>query len=302
MGREREPEAAEKLARDLKRAILTRVGARLRCSIGVAPNRILAKVASDMQKPDGLVILRREELPDRLLGLDLIDLPGVGQKMRARLNAKGVRTMEQLVRMSESEMAAAWESVVGRWWYHMLRGDEFTESATRRRSIGHSQVLAPERRIDDTARAVVIKLLEKAAARARKLGYWSRRLVLAIRYLDGRTWGESASFPECNDTLTLVGILVQVWEHRPRGTMLKVGVTLEELSGPGSATGPLFREAQDREGIARAMDRVNARYGRATVFLASTQEVRSSRPGPIAWGSIPEIEEGDVEGEMDGDV
>jgi len=182
----------------------------------------------------------------------------------------------------------------------MLRGDEFTESATRRRSIGHSQVLAPARRVDDTARAVVIKLLEKAAARARKLECWSRRLVLAIRYLDGRRWAESASFPECNDTLTLVGSLVRMWERRPRGTMLKGGVTLEELQERDSATGPLFREAREREGIARAMDRVNARYGRATVFLASTQGVRSSRPGPVAWGSIPEIEEGDVEREMDG--
>jgi len=302
MGSEREPAAAERLARDLKRAIATRVGPRLRCSIGIAPNRVLAKLASDMQKPDGLVILRREELPERLLGLDLIDLPGVGQKMRARLNAKGVRTMEQLVRMSEMEMAAIWESVVGRWWYHMLRGDEFSEGATRRRSIGHSQVLAPERRVDDTARAVVIKLLEKAAARARKLGYWSRRLSLAIRYLDGRNWGESASFPECNDTLTLVGALVRMWERRPRGMMLKVGVTLEELRGFGSATGALFQEAQDREGIAKAMDRVNARYGRATVFLASTQTVRSSRPDRITWGSIPEIEDGDVEGEMEEEV
>ncbi len=299
MGSEREPAAAQKLARDLKRAIATRVGPRLRCSIGIAPNRILAKVASDMQKPDGLVILQREELPDRLLCLELTDLPGVGPKMRARLNAKGVQTMEQLIRLSESEMAGVWESVVGRWWYHMLRGEEFEESASRRRSIGHSQVLSPERRVDDTARAVAIKLLDKAAARARRLGYWSRRLVLGIRYLDGKTWHESASFPECNDTLTLVGSMVRMWERRPRGTMLKVAVTLEELSGVGSATGALFREARDREGIARAMDRVNARFGRATVFLASTQAVKSVRPGAIAWGHIPQIEPGDVDEEIE---
>jgi DNA polymerase-4 len=302
MGTEREPQSAERLARDLKHAIAMRVGPRLRCSIGIAPNRVLAKLASDMQKPDGLVILRREELPDRLFHLDLIDLPGVGQKMQARLHAKGIRSIEQLVRMSEKEMAGAWESVVGRWWYHMLRGDEFTESASRRRSIGHSRVLAPQRRVDDTARAVAVRLLEKAAARARKLEYWSRRLCLAIRYLDGRNWAESSSFPECNDTLTLVGSLVRMWERRPRGTMLKVGVTLEELSGTGSATGALFREARDREGVARAMDNVNAKYGRATVFLASTQEVQSTRPDSIAWGSIPELEDGDVDGEMEEDL
>jgi DNA polymerase-4 len=297
IGAEREPARAEQLALEMKRAIYQRVGSSLRCSIGVAPNRLLAKVASDMQKPDGLVVIRREELPGRLMGLSLTDLPGIGAKMNARLAAKGVRTIQQLLAMSEGAMGSAWESVVGRWWYHALRGDELPEPPSRRRSIGHQHVLPPELRNDAAARGVAIKLLDKAAARARGLGYWARRLSLSVRYMDGRKWGVSSGFPECRDTLTLVESLLRLWDRRPRGAMLRVGVTLDELSGPGSATGSLFEQAREREDLSRTMDAVNAKYGRSTMFLASMQAVRSSSPNRIAFRSIPEIREGDVERE-----
>lgn len=297
LGAQKEPAAAEELARNVKRAIAQRVGPRLRCSIGIAPNRVLAKVASDMQKPDGLVIIRRDDLPDRLLGLDLMDLPGIGPRMRARLVRGGITTMEQLVRLDESEMAGLWESVVGRWWFHMLRGDELPEPATHRRSISQSHVLAPDLRKDDAARGVLIKLLSRAAARTRKLEYWAKRATLSLKYLDGRVWHESAGFPECNDTLTLAGLLIQMWERRPAGTLLRVGVVLDELAGRGSATGALFEEARGREDLAKAMDAVNAKYGRAAVYIASMQEVKSGRPGSIAFGSIPDVEDGDVERE-----
>jgi DNA polymerase-4 len=301
LGAQREPEAALGLASGVKRAIAQRVGPRLLCSIGIAPNRLLAKVASDMQKPDGLVVIRKQDLPQCLLRLELTDLPGVGPKMRARLAAKGVTTMEQFVRMTEGEAAALWESVVGRWWFHMLRGDELPEAPTLRRSISHSHVLGPERRNEADARGILVRLLDKAAARARKLDYWAKRMTVSLKYLDGRKWNHSVSFPECHDSLTLVELFAPIWAKKPAGTLLRVGVALDELAGMGSATPPLFAEAQGREGIAKAMDAVNAKYGRSTVFIASAKQSRTKHADPIAFGSIPEIEAGDVEREADDD-
>src|SRR5262245_21439876 len=75
-GRERQPDGATEVARQVKLAIRTQVGEALRCSVGLGPNRLLAKVAADMQKPDGLTVIRPEELPDRLYGLELTDFPG----------------------------------------------------------------------------------------------------------------------------------------------------------------------------------------------------------------------------------
>ncbi|MCU1320164.1 MAG: polymerase, partial [Edaphobacter sp.] len=96
MGREQEPPRARKIALEIKQSIYKNVGVALRCSIGMAPNRYLAKIASDMQKPDGLIGLLPSQLPRAIAHLELRDLPGVGARTEVRLHAKGITTMEQL--------------------------------------------------------------------------------------------------------------------------------------------------------------------------------------------------------------
>ena len=81
---------------EIKKTIAERVGADLRSSIGIAPNRFLAKTASDMQKPDGLVVIEEEELPHRLHPLALRDLCGIGERMEIRLRRNGIYTVEAL--------------------------------------------------------------------------------------------------------------------------------------------------------------------------------------------------------------
>ena len=97
MGRERSLLAAMELGRQVKRRILEQVGPLMRSSVGLATNRFLAKVASDMEKPDGLVALPLDILPEALRQLTLRDLPGSGAKTEKRLNEKGIHTMDQLM-------------------------------------------------------------------------------------------------------------------------------------------------------------------------------------------------------------
>ena len=95
MGRERPLLAALELGRQVKARILEQVGPMLRSSVGLATNRYLAKVASDMEKPDGLVALPLDILPEALRQLTLRDLPGIGARTEKRLNEQGIRTMER---------------------------------------------------------------------------------------------------------------------------------------------------------------------------------------------------------------
>src|SRR5947209_1906793 len=99
-GPDRHPEAAVNLARQVKEAIWRDAGRCLNCSAGLAPNRFLAKVAADMQKPDGLTVILPEELPGRLHGLRLTDLPGIAGRMERRLHAAGVTEVRQLCALS----------------------------------------------------------------------------------------------------------------------------------------------------------------------------------------------------------
>ena len=100
MGRERPLLAAMELGRRVKARILDQVGPMLRSSVGLATNRYLAKIASDMEKPDGLIALPIDLLPEALGQLTLRDLPGIGAKTEKRLNEKGITTMKQLLALS----------------------------------------------------------------------------------------------------------------------------------------------------------------------------------------------------------
>jgi hypothetical protein len=84
------------IAASIKRGLAQNVGEYVKCSIGIAPNRYLAKVATDMQKPDGLTFLNAEDLPHKLYSLTLRDLPGIGQNMEKRINARGIWDMKSL--------------------------------------------------------------------------------------------------------------------------------------------------------------------------------------------------------------
>jgi hypothetical protein len=89
LGRERTLLRATAIAYEIKRELRT-VGITLRCSVGLAPNRLLAKIAGDMQKPDGLMIFERRYLPQALYSLELADIPGIGKRMEQRILAEGI--------------------------------------------------------------------------------------------------------------------------------------------------------------------------------------------------------------------
>jgi len=113
MGRERPLLAAMELGRKVKAAIRDKVGSSLKSSVGLATNRYLAKVASDMEKPDGLVALPLDILPAALRQLTLRDLPGIGAKTEKRLNDKGIRNMDDLMTLACEKAGDLWGSVWG---------------------------------------------------------------------------------------------------------------------------------------------------------------------------------------------
>lgn len=287
---EREPHEAIALAQRVKLAIAANVGECIRCSIGIAPNRFLAKLGTDMQKPDGLVVLQEHELPQRLFGLQLIDLPGLGPQMQRRLNMRGISSIEQLCSLSIDQVERLWESIVGRMWWHWLRGHDTGEQRTHRRSIGHQHVLAPALRNDADARAIAVRLLHKAAARARHLGYWSQRLSLSLNTRESGRWSSwTALRGGTQDTLALLEALDELWRGRAPGAPSFVSVTLSDLMNHHSATPPLFPQQQRRHELSRAIDRLNLKYGRNTVATASMHQVRDQRCGGIAFSNIPDL-------------
>jgi DNA polymerase-4 len=305
MGREQEPPRARQIALAIKQAIRDDVGETLRCSIGMAPNRYLAKIASDMQKPDGLIGLLPSQLPRAIEHLELRDLPGVGAKTEVRLNAKGITTMEQLLALDRTGMHGLWDSVWGDRLFHWLRGaatgdDGAPVDSGIQKSLGHSHVLGPEHRSPEGAWAVAHKLLHKAAMRLRMEHFYAASMGVTIRYALSREqaagmkktkkhfsglthsgWGMEARFSPCQDTLTLLNVLRTAWAKRPEGPEFArpffVGVTMHSL----------FGDPDNRGELAATMDKLNLKYGHTTLHFAGMLPARESAPTRIAFTQIP---------------
>ncbi|MCA8983661.1 MAG: type VI secretion protein ImpB [Planctomycetaceae bacterium] len=288
-GPDRELERAMSLARQVKQAIWKQAGEALHCSVGLAPNRLLAKVASDMHKPNGLTILRKAELPQALFGLQLDDLPGIGSRMLRRCHRAGIRSIEHLCNAPLPKLRDLWGGVVGERWWYWLRGEDLSEKPTQRRSIGHQHVLPPQCRTREAAFQILVKLTHKAAARLRAINYWAGAITVRVGFLGQWDWTESRRLPDVQDTCTLVSSLAEMWRQSPlHATPFKVEITLDRLKSSRSCPLPLFPEQRRRTELARAMDAVNARLGQGAVYLASMQGAEREAPDRIAFRSIPD--------------
>lgn len=290
LGAERERANAVALAVRIKAAIQEQAGEWLRCSIGIAPNVLLAKTATEIEKPDGLVAIDQEDLPRAIAGLGLRDFPGIGAQMHKRLEAAGIRSALDLYAQSKKRLREIWGSVVGEWWWHGLHGDELAARPVRTRTMGHEHVLPPRFRTEEGSWAMAVRLLCKAGARMRASGYRARALTVGLRSEEGEKWKAGALLGEgCADTLAMIEAMQRVWDGRPRWTVMKVSVVLSDLVASGQGTLSLFVEEGRRDALSRAVDALNQRHGAHTVFVASMMDVREEATGGIAFGNIPDL-------------
>jgi DNA polymerase-4 len=146
---ERQVPVARQLALKVKRALRDQVGECLTCSIGIAPNVFLGKVGSDLQKPDGLVVITHDDLPEVLLGLELQEIYGIGARMEQRLHRAGICTVAQLWKATPFQLRRVWGGVNGLLFHQMLHAVDIQPPSSRfSKSIGHQHVLEPDLRTE----------------------------------------------------------------------------------------------------------------------------------------------------------
>jgi len=291
-GSDRRRERAQALADRIKHTIAECVGSELCSSIGIAPNIFLAKVASDMQKPDGCVVIEEADLPECLYGLDLRDLCGIGRAMEQRLNRGGIRTVRELCAASKEALRHAWGSIEGERVFARLRGEEAPDLPSRRGSVSHSHVLPPELRTPQAALSVMHRLLQKAAMRLRSYGCiaGAMRIKIKLRNLD--SWENQAVFDPTSDTLKLLEILESLWRDFPhKGGLqpLAVAVALSRLDEQGHQVRSLFDEGRSHDKLNAIIDSLNLRYGRNTLYFGGAHNALQAAPMRIAFGHIPDL-------------
>lgn len=296
-GSQRPPAAARELALEIKRTIAERVGTTLRSSIGIAPNAFLAKTASDMQKPDGLTMLDLDDLPEALYGLKLDDLCGIGPAMLRRLYRSSIYTVRDLYACSLRDLRRIWGGIEGERMFLRLRGESVPLPPTRRSTVGHSHVLPPKRRTEEDARAVLNKLVQKAAMRMRSYGYAATLLAVRVAYINGAAWADSMKCTPTSDTAVLLGVFERLWSRKPDpggAIPLQVLVNMPELRPQEALPETLFPAGQNRDKLHQSLDLLCLRYGRSAVYYAGAHTAQTAAPMRISFTHIPDLEtEGD---------
>jgi DNA polymerase-4 len=289
-------EKALVVARQIKAKVHKQVGPCMTSSIGIAPNWLLAKMATDMQKPDGLVVLEDEDIPQKLLGLELTDFLGIGERMDERLRQRGISTVEGLYKATRNELRGVWGGVEGERMYGRLRGENIPTPCEKNKTIGHSHVLPPMFRSESKSHAVLHRLLQKAAMRLRSIGHYAGALSVYVTYRNDKKWSDEIVFNETQDTLKLTEAFMLLWQRRHSclKTMVpvQVGVVLSRLLPMRGCTLDLFnhKQQEDRDRLLHAMDTLNQTFGNSSVYFGGAFGVTDNAPMRISFTRIPEPE------------
>jgi len=284
----------------IKARLLQEIGPYITCSIGMAPNRQLAKIASDMDKPNGLTILRPEDMPGRLLNLQIEDLPGIGGRMKKRLIDAGIWTVEALWDAQPKHLRALWGNVTGERFWYALHGYDVQADPTQRAMFGHGRVLPPEWRDFDHAFDAARLLTIKAARRLRRGGYIADTFGLWLSMRDD-SWSAQIHLGGANDDASAVKALSQLWKRAcaelPASLrIIRLHVALYHLTPVGSKQFDIFQRDDAVRAkwtsICDAMDKVNSRYAKTIVSMGPWSPPPGGYAGgKIAFSRVPDMED-----------
>lgn len=295
---ENESQNAEKLAKNIKNGLKKNVGEWIRCSIGIAPNCYLAKIATDMQKPDGLTFINQEDLPHILYSLRLRDLVGIGSNMEIRLKKQGILDVKKILSLDMTQLRKAWGSVEGERLWHHLRGIEIPDRITKRATVGHSRVLSPELRFPEKARQIGRRLISKAASRLRQMDMVASKVGFWAKAEDDTFFEGSVDCNRVRDSFTFLSLFNRLWTEMILCTgsskIKHVAVTLLELEPYDKNQLEFFKDPlKEKKGqMSDILDRINQRYGRDSVSFGILTDGEKSVTGiKISFTRIPKKDE-----------
>jgi len=260
------------IARRIKGDIKREVG--LTCSVGVASNKLLAKLASDMQKPDGLTVIEPERISEVMESLPVGELCGIGPSLTKSLSAMGITTCGELGRASASALKTRFGIIGGRLKLMGMGVDESEVSPIGSeepaKSVGHSMTLGRDTGDKDELAVYVLQLSEMVGRRMRRNNYMGDTVTLTLRYSDFRTFSQSMRFKRpVNDGLDIYLMAMKLFTP----FRLAMKVRLAGVSVSGLVSDPmqisLWEDDRKKSSLTAAMDSINDRYGEFTVTWGS---------------------------------
>lgn len=276
-------EGATSLADELGDLIYEEV--ELSSSIGIAPNKILAKMSSEEEKPAGRTVLSYEDVEDFLKDRPTDDIPGIGDRMSSHLSLLGIRTIDEMGRFSAEALRKRF-GILGERLKAVGLGLDDTPvvpyfKVDEARSVGNSQTLPGDTASVKIVKSLLLALCEKVARRLREKGYKGRRVAFTIRFSDFKTITKSRAIKHPTDDeiviyRTALKLLESIKTNDKSVRMVGVSVSLLEV---GIEQVFLFeRDRQGRE-LLKSVDELRKRYGKRILTRALTRRVKEA-----VWG------------------
>jgi DNA polymerase-4 len=181
-----------------------------------------------------------------------------------------------------------------------LRGVEPYYVKNARSSLGHSHVMPPEQRNPEGVKAVLHRLLQKAAMRLRSYELLATHISVKVRFLDCPHWGLESGISATDNTLHFIRALEAFLQYYPRGkyTPVKVGISFSGLKTPDEVARDLFqvKPLESEQKLSRAIDALNLKYGKNTLYFGGAHNALKDAPMRIAFNHIPDLV---IEGDED---
>ena len=275
-GMERLMDSPRAYGEAIKRAVCEETG--LTASVGVAPNKFLAKLASDMEKPDGLVVIRPEDAERVLAPLPVSRIFGVGKKTEARLSALGFKTIGQLAAADRSRLARALGDRMAAQLIALAHGldDRPVEPTRAAQSIGREETFDEDIHSREEAERVLLSLSEEVGWRLRREGLAARTVTLKLRFAPFDTYTRQQTFPDPvsydEDIFAAARALFRAFPSPPGAGIRLLGVSAGNLSTEGELS--LFDDHEKKEKLYGAIDQLKSRFGENILTRAALTKPR----------------------------
>lgn len=267
------------MAKEIKWRIKEEIGEWITVSIGISTNRYLAKIASNLKKPDGLEEINKDNFLTVYSKLKLTNLTGIKERNALRLNAMGIYSVLDFYTAPLWKLKSAFHSVTSLYWYERLRGYEVDDFTSKRGSCGNSVAIGKTIISFEEISPILCNLVEKMARRLRIAGYKAYGVHLALFYKNGSFWhrGESFKTPLFSSQdffKKAVDLLKETSCTFPVGN---IAVSAYNLVKTNSLQLEIFENIEKKESLTNAIDEINERWGdfviKPAVILKSKQGI-----------------------------
>lgn len=288
------------LAKEIKTLISGQVGEYITCSIGISQNVFLAKLATEIEKPDGLIEITPENLENYLLRMKLTDLPGIASASQKRLNLAGIYRPVDMLNASESLLRKAFGGVVGNYWYHRLHFTEVDLYTAEYRRMSAMRTLSAQTRSSKAAlMGMLVSLCTKLEQRMVKSDIFCTEISFYADYYDNTSWKTTIKIQEPLqdgiDMLHYIQQRIRVHEAQSASVniftskMRSMGVLVGDFISASHLQYSLFDNKIQKDLLRKTVYNIKDKYGKDIVRKAAETVEGTHLKDAIGFGSVKDL-------------